>query len=103
MTLDRLTVVDFAPLVGETFGLDAGEGGRLEVELASAKTFTEGAPAQDADGRRTPFSIHFRGPVDPLLPQQIYRVAHERLGALEIFLVPIGRDESATLYEAVFA
>jgi len=32
------------------------------------------------------------------LPQRIYRVEHERLGAIDLFLVPIASDR----YEAVF-
>jgi hypothetical protein len=36
------------------------------------------------------------------LPQRIYRVEHGELGAMEIFLVPIGPDEVAHRYEAVF-
>ncbi len=49
-------------------------------------------------GGRAPFSLVFRGGPDPPLPQRIYRVEHDELGALEIFLVPIAPDR----YEAVF-
>jgi hypothetical protein len=37
-----------------------------------------------------------------LLPQRIYRLEHDELGALDLFLVPIGRDDSGVRYEAVF-
>ena len=50
-------------------------------------------------GGRPPFSLVFRGSPDPPLPQRIYRVEHGRLGAIEIFLVPIAVDR----YEAVFS
>ena len=49
-------------------------------------------------GGRAPFSLVFRGGPSPPLPQRIYRVEHELLGAIEIFLVPIAADS----YEAVF-
>ena len=49
-------------------------------------------------GGRAPFSIVFRGGPRPPLPQRIYRVEHEQLGAIEIFLVPIASER----YEAVF-
>jgi hypothetical protein len=49
-------------------------------------------------GGRAPFSLVFEGGPDPPLPQGIYRVEHDALGALEIFLVPIAADR----YEAVF-
>ena len=49
-------------------------------------------------GGRAPFSLVFeRGPSPPL-PQRIYRIEHEDVGTLEIFLVPIAIDR----YEAVF-
>ena len=49
-------------------------------------------------GGRAPFSVVFEGGPSPPLPQRIYRVEHDGLGALEIFLVPIAADR----YEAVF-
>jgi len=48
------------------------------------------------------FSLFFTGPVDRYLPQQVYFIEHERMGAFELFLVPVGRDESGFRYEAVF-
>ena len=48
------------------------------------------------------FSLVFRGPMSPLLPQRIYRLSHSKLGPLDIFLVPIGPDQAGMQYEAVF-
>jgi hypothetical protein len=62
-----------------------------------AKSGTAGGPAQTEF-----FSLHFRGPVNPQLAQQIHRLEHERLGAFEIFLTPISADGQGTVYEAVF-
>jgi hypothetical protein len=100
--LDRLTVDDFRPALGAGLVLDDGAGLTLDVRLTAAETYPPGAPAADAEGRRTPFSLTFRGPVDPVLAQRIYRLQLERLGALELFLVPVGRDGDGTHYEAVF-
>jgi hypothetical protein len=100
--LDRLTANSFTPAVGETFALDAGEAGRLELELLESRLHDPDAPAEDEGGRRAPFSLVFRGPADPVLPQRIYRLEHEAVGAIEIFIVPIERDEAGTSYEAVF-
>jgi hypothetical protein len=36
------------------------------------------------------------------VPQGIYKLENEKLGALEIFLVPIGPDEKGMRYEAIF-
>jgi hypothetical protein len=100
--LDRLTAHSFTPAVGETFALDAGEAGRLELELLESRLHDPDAPAEDEGGRRAPFRLVFRGPADPVLPQRIYRLEHEAVGAIEIFIVPIERDETGTSYEAVF-
>jgi hypothetical protein len=100
--LERLTADSFAPAVGETFAVDAGDAGRLELELVESRLHDPDASAADAAGTRAPFTLLFRGPVEPVLPQRIHRLEHESLGPMEIFIVPIGQDESGTSYEAVF-
>jgi hypothetical protein len=100
--LDRLTATSFAPAVGETFMLDAGDAGELELELLESRLHDPDAPAEDASGVRAPFTLVFRGPTEPVLPQRIYRLEHDSVGAIEIFIVPIGRDEAGVTYEAVF-
>lgn len=100
--LARLTVDDFASVVGEVFAIDAGDAGRIELELIEATAHDPAAPAADDSGRRSAFSLVFRGPVDPILAQQICRLENDSLGPLEIFIVPIGRDEAGACYEAIF-
>ena len=101
--LEGLTATSFLPAVGETFVLDAGDAGRLDLELVDVRLHQPDAPAQDPSGARAPFSLAFRGPAEPILPQRIYRVEHDSVGAIEIFLVPIAHDDAGTTYEAVFA
>jgi hypothetical protein len=97
--LDKLTQLDFAPLVADRFRL-VESAVILELELLSAETASD----RGHQGlSRQPFSLVFRGPHEPLLPQRIYSLRHPSLGALEIFLVPIGPDESGQRYEAVFS
>ncbi len=48
------------------------------------------------------YSIIFCGPRDVMLAQRMYRMEHAQLGALDLFLVPIGVDEQGYSYEAVF-
>jgi hypothetical protein len=98
--LERLTVDTFAPIVGERFALDAGATVPLSLDLVAAEPL--GPPPSD-DGSRTPFRLLLRGPRDPLLAQRIYALAHDALGTLEIFIVPVARDEAGTDYEAIFA
>ena len=100
--LAHLTVDDFAPLVGEVFAIHAGDAGTIELELTEAATHDPAARAADDSGRRSAFSAVFRGPVEPILAQQICRLENDSLGPLEIFIVPIGRDEAGARYEAVF-
>ena len=51
---------------------------------------------------RQAFSLIFRGPLEPVLEQQIWPMQHAAMGSLEIFLVPIGPDKKGMRYEAVF-
>jgi hypothetical protein len=98
--LEQLTATHFAALQGETFELQLEGAEPLPLVLVEV---TEGAtdPRRPAP-RRTSFSITFRGPATPHLPQQIYSIEHPKLGALEIFIVPIRRDAQGLYYEAVF-
>ena len=102
--LDRLTVDDFIPVVGHAFVVDDGNTtGAIELVLTEASGSAPSAPAADGSGRRSPFHLRFRGPSDPVLAQQICPLENDALGRLQIFLVPIDRDESGTTYEAIFA
>ena len=97
--LERFEVGTFAPRLGETFRIRTAGSQWTELTLTEATALGEGAPAE---GRRVPFSIVFRGPLDPALPQRTYQVEHEGIGAFELFLVPIGPDSEGMRYEAVF-
>ncbi len=48
------------------------------------------------------FSLLFQGPAEYFVPQGIHKFEHKLLGGLEIFLVPIGRNNDGFRYEAVF-
>jgi hypothetical protein len=103
-SLDDLTLATFASLLHGRFRADLGTGEPLALELVEAVDLGgHSATASPRPGERSPFSIVFRGPREPVLSQRTYRVEHERLGAFELFLVPVGRDESGMRYEAVFA
>ena len=95
--LASLTADDFTPCVGQVFRL-THEGRALELVLLRADPSGARAP----QGGRAGFSLEFLGPSAPVLSQQIYRLEHSALGPLEIFLVPLGREEGGVRYEAVF-
>ena len=101
--LKDFTVDTFAGRVGERFRIKVDEATAVDAELVEAAAVqpTSGVPVATPGGR-TPFSIVFRGPQEPLLPQSIYPFEHAELGAFEIFIVPIGRDADGVRYEAIF-
>ncbi len=96
--LESLTFGDFSGRIGEEFRV-VGRDAPVALALVEATDLSRpGAPGP----RRAPFSLIFRGPSAPLLPQRIWPLEHAALGRLEIFLVPIGPDASGMRYEAVF-
>ena len=96
--LESFTAETFAPHLGAVFRVLVDDGSELVTELVSVEPYEERGA-----GRRMAFSLVFLGPSEPLLPQRIYRFRHEELGAFDIFIVPIERDEAGVRYEAVFA
>lgn len=100
---DWLTYDDFAGREGERF--EASVGGETVVPLvlveATASTLG-GGPGPDGRERHQ-FNLVFRCSEGPVHPQGTYRLTHAELGALEIFLVPLGEDAEGVRYEAAFA
>ncbi len=95
--LKSVTIETFAPLIGERFRLSAGDGQATDVKLIEATPL--GASAR---GGRQPFSIVFLGPAAPVWTQRIYRVEHEALDPLDLFLVPVGPRDGGMQYQAIF-
>jgi hypothetical protein len=98
--MDQVTLQHFTPLVGQRFDLLVELGTAVAAELAEATAL----PAPAVASRREAFSLMFKGPAQPLLPQGTYRVTHG-VGALppmDIFIVPVRGGADAVWYEAVF-
>jgi len=98
--LDKLTLESFRPHTGSKFALQLADGESLELELVEVSPM--GAEPKD---QRQAFSCVFWGPENGSLPQQIYPLRHDKLGELQLFLVPLGpagQDKLGFLYEAVF-
>lgn len=98
--LDQLTIETFEPHVGSSFWVEFPNGAKVELRLVRAAKVME---SEAAELPRHPFSLYFLGPKSFLLKQHTYHVAHETLGAYDIFVVPIGETGEAYQYEAVFA
>lgn len=95
--LERLTVDDFTGLAGSAFHVVEHD---LEVRLERVVPVMENARARLT---RQPFSLFFRGPLQPHLPQMTYTLTNPGFDEpLTIFLVPVGRNADGFEYEAVF-
>jgi len=91
------------PLTHEAFVSNLNTIFRVQVEGTSGVELelTEVSEhLQSANQER--FSIFFRGPNEQFLGQGIQHLEHDQLKSLDLFLVPIGRNEQGTRYEAVF-
>lgn len=96
--LDKLTPASFEQHLGSRFRLDLGEAGSEDFELVKVQRYT----AELRGPRTEPFSVYFLGSSPRILQQQIYRLEHEALGTLELFITPVGREGQRIHYEAVF-
>ena len=92
--LDILSYEELAAEVGTKFLLTDTP---APVELEFIK-ITE----RRGNARQEYFSLFFRGAPEFVLPQKIYAMRHEKLGAGELFLVPVERTDQGVEYEAAF-
>jgi hypothetical protein len=90
--LEDLTVDHFRPLLHDRFRIAPDGAEPFEVELVEVTEIPR------EPGARTPFSLVFQGGPNPPVEQRIHRVEHEKLGELDLFLVPVAVDQ----YQAVF-
>lgn len=98
--LDQLQPSDFSLYLNETFYVHLEGISPIDLELVRvAKAGSESRPEA-----RAPFSVQFLGPISPrYLIQHIYHLEHEKMGALDLFLVPVGPEAGRMRYEAIFA
>lgn len=90
----ELTLDDFSRRVGKTVEAQAG-GHRVALMVKAAQEL----PASGRQGGS--FRVEFTGPADPMFSQGIFpfQIGREQFA---IFIVPLGRDQSGVLYEAIF-
>ena len=93
--LDKLTREDFDPLLGRQLPLNIGSH-PTQATLAEVRTLNSPSP------RAAPFALTFVVPRDAPAGQGTYCLTHPTLGAIELFMVPIGADANGTRYEAIF-
>lgn len=95
--MELLTIEHFAGCVNETFTASMNEM-QVEFVLVEARPIETRGP----NPGRQPFSLLFRNTNAFLFPQQIYPMAHPRIGQTGIFLVPIAQEREGFLYQAVY-
>ena len=95
LDLAAVGIDDFRPHLGSQFDLQAA-GGPVAMKLVRID------PAGASGRKGGAFSLIFAAPRGPWLEQAIYPIRHAALGAMEIFLVPIGPLGEAHGYQAIF-
>lgn len=95
----QLVFEDFKDYVGSAFAwCDSGVPGfALTLDEATPLPVPSALPDM-----RPPFSLMFVGATEHFLRQGLYRLHHERLGEVAIFLVPVAKDARGYSYQALF-
>ena len=82
----------YLPLVGDSFEIARADGSRVELRLIEARALPSRGEA---------FSLLFQGSDGTVLESAIHRLEHPGLGAVELFLGPVGPTLGRREYEAV--
>ena len=93
----ELTEKEFAKHLNTKFRVALEE--PIDLELTEVKGYLSRENEKSGMER---FSAFFHGPREPFLLQRTYSFEHERMGAFDLFLVPINQDANGVRYEAVF-
>lgn len=92
--LSTLCKADFDPHINSHF-IFCEENSPVNLKLVE----TRDCSSENTNG----FSLLFKGPLDKLYPQKIYALEHKEMGKLEIFIVPIKKDQEGIYYQAIFS
>ena len=102
MNLADLTLDNIQPFLGTVFDVTLDDGKTTQLRLDEAARFEVRQRRQRAKPRREPFSLYLLGDPALVLPQGMYTLRSEALTLEDLFIVPLGKDEQASEYEAVF-
>ena len=92
---EHLTIDSFDGLQDRTFTVVSSEP-PVALELVEVKKMGSGEREGGA------FSVLWQGPIEPFLPQSIYRFSQAELGEHELFIVPVAEKTNGFQYESVF-
>ena len=103
MELGALTIESAKELVGTVFEVTLENGLITRLKLDDAIALELRQPRRPrVTPKRTPFSLYFLGDPAMVLPQGMYTFRSAGTTLENLFVVPVGRDDEATEYEAVF-
>jgi len=86
---------EFLGASNTVFEANDGEGNKFEISLVSVDEIVSNEFQEN-------FSLLFRAGTDAGVQQGIYHLRHKDLGAMDLFLVPVKKDETGLYLEAVF-
>ena len=93
---DDLTRGAFEPHIGTRFATtSASTATTVELELVEVTDIGDG-------NRGLNFRLLFRGPRETALEQGMVELEHQAIGAVALFIVPVGIDPAGVQYEVVF-
>ena len=85
---------EFLGAVDSRFDVSQADGAPVEFTLVECKSLL-------SDEHQECYSLVFRGPAEIPAVQNIYTLKNDKLGSLELFLVPIKNDDKGLYFEAV--
>lgn len=97
--MHRLDVGVFSAVQGQTFVMKLPDGSAQDLELVEVQDLGR---RPIAEGELSNYGLTFLARTQAVLPQAIYSLEHPTLGAMDVFLVPIGRGPEGVRYEAIF-
>ena len=86
---------EFSQQINSVFRTRLGDGSDIDLRLVQFDEHAVNATQEN-------YSLLFQAPADMPPVQSIYRLDHEALGEMDLFLVPVKKDDSGLYYEAVF-
>jgi len=96
-TIEINDVSMFTEQVGSRFRIEIDTDRFVTAELVEASALNAGPRSADLPPRE-PFSLLFQVEQGIELPQQTYRIHHESLGELMLFLTPVGAGRLESVF-----
>jgi hypothetical protein len=98
LDLGGLTLEAWSGRLGEAFKAEHGDGTPVDFELVEATALMTRPPDT---GAGSGFSLLFRGPAEPRFEQGIVSLENAEWGTVDLFVVPLRRDQGGVFYEAI--